>query len=160
MDVVIGILDFVASWLVCSFSLYQGAYHVWSSDSRLKILAAQASKQVPPTCRWTRLLPPLWAHLEKKRLRKIARMIVVDKDTENHLLDFMNRATGWFYIALAGWIRMVTSLWTLLTDVDTHTTVLLFLTLIPAATFLAYLNVRLRLNSKQSERMRRKLLEE
>ncbi|KRO17723.1 hypothetical protein [Lacticaseibacillus saniviri] len=95
------VLAFIGGWMLYFYPLYQGVLEL-SEQKRVIDKFRGTDVAYPPVSPWYWLLPPLKISKEKQRGIQILRDRVDQEEESDELLRFFNRATAWFYIALAG----------------------------------------------------------
>lgn len=153
---VMSVFTFCAHWLIFAFSLYQGALHISTSHSRLRELASTAVKHFPGPPRWMIVCMPLWFAKKRQQILQIVHEVEAGETSRQELLSFLDKATAWFYIALAGWINMIVALYDLFERYEAHD-LWLYLLLILLATFASFANTAIRLHPKHYEHLKKRL---
>lgn len=101
-------LAFVGDWFLFIYPVYQAGLEL--QDYR-KFLANYREisinvKKISPL--WW-LIPPYKIWLEKKRGTTILRQAVHDENEFHEAMNFLNKATAWWYVALAGLLNSIQS---------------------------------------------------
>ena len=68
----------------------------------------QVSKRWRPVSPWWWLIPPLKVHKERVRGNNILRVAADTKRERRQAVNFLDKATAWYFVALAGWLKMIT----------------------------------------------------
>lgn len=97
---------FVGAWLLVAGPIYQAALELKDEDIERDHLheARQKLPPAPRTSAWWWLLPPvrlIIAHRRADAYRKTFMTVLSSEDMEA-LMSFMNKATGWLYVAGGG----------------------------------------------------------
>ena len=99
------LLEFLSSWLIFTFSLYQGLLELTGQLASVREQPIQTSQdKVSP---WLWLLPPVKMRKEKERILTILAENQVSRDQLRKVVGFLDKATGWFYVVLGGWLLAV-----------------------------------------------------
>jgi hypothetical protein len=97
---------FVGAWLLFAGPIYQAALELQEQDLEMdRIRAAGAKVQPPPEIsNWWWLLPPVKWWLEHRRSDMYRRQYIqaLSSDDVKSLMNFMNKATGWLFVAIGG----------------------------------------------------------
>ena len=108
---------FVGAWLLVAGPLYQAAVELADADLRREeLMAAKQSVAPPPAVSaWWWLLPPIGFVLHRRRDRQLrsAVMRALDARQVEQLVDFHNKATGWFLVAAGASLIAVKETWEL-----------------------------------------------
>ncbi len=108
---------FVGAWLLVAGPLYQAAVELADADLRREeLMAAKQSVAPPPAVSaWWWLLPPVGFVLHRRRDRQLrsAVMRALDARQVEQLVDFHNKATGWFLVAAGASLIAVKETWEL-----------------------------------------------
>lgn len=93
--------NLIGAWLLFAFPLYQAFLELslQAIEFTNTISNELLSKKISP---WWWLLPPIKIHKEKQRSIKIIRSIGLSQKTLHELWLFLDKATAWFYVSLAG----------------------------------------------------------
>lgn len=113
----IALISLVGDWLLFSFPLYQGLMELKEFKSLLEEFE-QVSKRWKPISPWWWLLPPLKVHKERVRGNHILREAADTKHERHQAINFLDKATAWYFVALAGWLKMLTSSYELLENYE------------------------------------------
>lgn len=97
---------FIGTWLLVAGPLYQAALELQDEDIEQEHLHAVRQTLPPPrpTSAWWWLFPPVRIVLARRRSDAYRRAFIAqlpDEDVES-LLSFINKATGWLYVASGG----------------------------------------------------------
>ncbi|WP_232668184.1 hypothetical protein [Pseudonocardia sp. TRM90224] len=95
---------FFGSWLLVAGPIFQAALELQQEDvQRDQIVAAgtAAKDHHPPVSPWWWLLPPVAYWLRRRRSRRFRREVLQTLTAEQRagLIGFVNKATGWFFVA-------------------------------------------------------------
>ena len=112
------LLEFLSSWLIFTFSLYQGLLELTGQLASVREQPIQTSQdKVSP---WLWLLPPVKIRKEKERILTILAENQVSRDQLRKVVGFLDKATGWFYVALGGWLLAVAETYLAVAQLTTH----------------------------------------
>lgn len=112
------LLEFLSSWLIFTFSLYQGLLELTGQLASVREQPIQTSQdKVSP---WLWLLPPVKMRKEKERILTILAENQVSRDQLRKVVGFLDKATGWFYVALGGWLLAVAETYLAVAQLTTH----------------------------------------
>lgn len=109
----IAVISLIGDWLLLSFPLYQGLMELKEFKALLEEFE-QVSKRWRPVSPWWWLIPPLKVHKERMRGNNILREAADTKRERRQAVNFLDKATAWYFVALAGWLKMITSTYELL----------------------------------------------
>lgn len=109
----IAVISLIGDWLLFSFPLYQGLMELKEFKALLEEFK-QVSKRWSPISPWWWLIPPLKVHKERTRGNNILREAADTKRERRQVVNFLDKATAWYFVALAGWLKMIASLYELL----------------------------------------------
>ncbi|OZG49225.1 hypothetical protein [Bombiscardovia coagulans] len=112
MATVIKVLSLIADWLLYSFPFYQGLMELGEYDVIMRRYS-RISKRRESVSPWWWFFPIVKVHKEKKRALAILAELSKGHHTREQVITFINKATAWFYVSLAGWLKMLVSLFDL-----------------------------------------------
>lgn len=58
---------------------------------------------------WWWLIPVIKIQMERRRGYKILRKATKTKSERHQAISFIDKATAWYFVSLAGWFKMITS---------------------------------------------------
>lgn len=151
MQFIISLCGFVAVWLLFSFPLYQATLELSSQSIMFSQKVKGSLGSVKRISKWYWLLPPLKIHKEKQRSINIIRQLNLDEMQVRVLLNYLDKATAWFYVALAGWLNAVFVTNDLLERWGQPQAGWLLLAIIIVMTFIAIGNVKIRVDAERIE---------
>ena len=143
------LLEFGSAWLIFTFSLYQGLLELNEQLSVVREQKGQSEKKVSP---WLWLLPPLKVLNEKKRTLKILAENNVSRDQLSKVIGFLDKATGWFYVALGGWLLAIAETYSLVEEHVEENVVLIFVIVLILLTDLGIANGFYRTSDKRKKK--------
>lgn len=146
------VLTFIGTWLLYGFSLYQGALEL--SDQKRIVDKLKDTTPYPKVSPWYWLLPPLKLKRERQRLQQILHDRINEQEEAGDLFSFFNRATAWFYIALAGILNGIASTGALMAQFLQKGSIWLSIALDALMIVIGVLHVRYRLAHWRGQRMR------
>jgi hypothetical protein len=115
MDQVIAWAAFAGAWLLVAGPLYQGALELSHEDvDREGLEASKARVQRPkPPSPWWWLVPPVFYLLRRQRSREYLRAVFdqLTQDQKQQFARFVNKATGWFTVALGASLLAAEQTW-------------------------------------------------
>ncbi len=104
MEHVIAWAAFAGAWLLVAGPLYQGALELREQDIDREGLEASKARVGPlkMPSPWWWLLPPVFYLLRRHRSREYRRAVFdqLTQDQKKQWVSFVNKATGWFTVAL------------------------------------------------------------
>src|SRR4051812_35647846 len=108
---------FFGAWLLVAGPIYQAAIEL-DAEEVARDAMERATERLPPTPRpspWWWLLPPVgyWKNRRRSRQQRDQVMSVLTVDELEGLLRFINKATGWLYVALGALLIAVKETWEL-----------------------------------------------
>lgn len=109
----IAVVSLLGDLLLFSFPLCQGLMELKEYKQLLEEFD-QVSKRWKPISPWWWLLPPIKIHRERIRGNQILREAADTKRERRQAVSFLDKATAWYFVALAGWLKMITSTYELL----------------------------------------------
>jgi hypothetical protein len=94
--------------MLFAWPLYQGALEL-ASDTDVWSTLHEAGKNVEPLpdiSPWWWLIPPVRRFLERRRIKRMIALYSknIKEDQKDLVREFGKTATGWFYVALGGWL--------------------------------------------------------
>ncbi|MGM0238008.1 hypothetical protein [Enterococcus sp. AZ103] len=100
-DQVMALLAFLGDWLLFIFPMYQGVLEITEQKKALRRFMKKG-KKYPDISLWYWLLPPYKIFLERQRIKRILRDSIDSEKNFFVMQPFMNKATAWFFVAIAG----------------------------------------------------------
>lgn len=101
MEILINIVGFIGMWCLFSFPLYQAFLEL---SAQAISFSKQANQRVQvkevPKRYW--LWPPLKIRKEKERALVLIKTMHLNETELKQLLVYLDKATAWFYVSLAG----------------------------------------------------------
>lgn len=119
------ILTFIGLWLLYIFPLYQGVLEISEQDKIIGKLSQADEQKYPEISSWYWLIPPLKIRKEKERGIAILRDSLNGKEDIHALFGFLNKATAWFYISLAGILNAIVATYDLVDSITKSYTLLI-----------------------------------
>lgn len=111
MDTLVLWCGFLGSWLLVAGPVYQAALELQEQElERDEIARASATTEHgPPVSPWWWLLPPVHWWLQRRRNRAFHKAVyhVLPARQREQLVRYFNKATGWLYVALGGFLVAV-----------------------------------------------------
>lgn len=102
MELFVNLCGFIGVWLLFTFPMYQAFLEL--SDQAIAFSKIVSEKLAPvekvSPVYW--LIPPLKIRKEKQRALRIIRGLQLETNDLKKLLLYFDKATAWFYVALAG----------------------------------------------------------
>jgi hypothetical protein len=147
MNQVMAWAGFLGAWLLVAGPLYQGALELREEDvdhEGMEASIAGLRRPEPPSPRWW-LLPPVMYVIRRRRglaFRKAALALLTQAQREQRA-SFINKATGWFTVALGAALLAIDETWQLVTR--QHWPAWLFWLLIIVMIGVSVLNTALRM---------------
>lgn len=97
---------FIGAWLLVAGPIYQASLELRSEDivdRDLETAAKQIAKP-PKISAWWWLLPPIKLYLERRRSNQYRRAFisVLSPEDTQAMISFINKATGWLFVAAGG----------------------------------------------------------
>lgn len=125
MELVIAWCSFIGAWLLVAGPIYQAALELRDQETqedRIKSAAANVPKPSKVSAWWW-LLPPLKLILEAKRTKKYRKAYMQALHPEDYeaLIEFMNKATAWVFIALGALLIAIKETFELTTHYEVST---------------------------------------
>ncbi len=146
---------FAGAWLLFAGPIYQAALELREQDIQRDLIAATShSLDVPPrVSRWWWLMPPLHYFMQRRQSARHRAALVdaLPPQQVDELLLFVQKATGWMYVAFGGLLIASSETWTLFDHNEWPVAV--YWVLVLAMIILSGLNVALRM--ARDERLRR-----
>jgi len=116
---------FFGAWLLVAGPIFQAAVELHDEDVARDEFEA-ASKAVvpryPPASPWWWLLPPVAYYLWRKRSDRFRRAVMTQLGPEvlEQFISFINKATGWLYVAAGASLIAVKETWELAEHEEWH----------------------------------------
>ncbi len=108
---------FAGAWLLFAGPIFQAALELREQEmARAEIEAAAALvDDEPPISPWWWLLPPVFYWLNHRRSERMheAVMKVLTPEQMRGLIDYVNKATGWFFVGAGGLLLAAKETWEL-----------------------------------------------
>jgi hypothetical protein len=105
---------FLGAWLLFAGPVYQAALELREQDAAHDVHATFAGfNQPPPVSPWWWLLPPVRYWLQRRREKRYRRagMQTLPPEQLDALVEYINKATGWLFVALGGLLLAVKETW-------------------------------------------------
>lgn len=137
---------FLGAWLLVAGPAYQASLELRAEDAAIESVRAVQSRMPPPppVSPWWWLVPPV--HLVRSRQRRQdhrQQMIdAMEPDEFTTLTRFVNKATGWLYVAGGGFLLALRATYDVVTDENWPTVVFWALVLLMTALSLANIAAR------------------
>lgn len=108
MEHFIAIVSLMGDWLLYSFPLYQGLMELKDYQELMDDFdkVGRKWKMVSP---WWWLIPVIKIQMERRRGYKILREATKTMSERHQAISFIDKATAWYFVSLAGWFKMITS---------------------------------------------------
>lgn len=113
----INLISLIGDWLLFSFPLNQGLMEL-SDYKRFVKDFDKTSKSMAKISPWYWIMPNLKIHFEKSRAQKVLKSIIKDEDDFRTAINFTNKATAWYFVGLAGWLKMICSVYEFLEEFE------------------------------------------
>lgn len=155
VDQFIAIVSLIGDWLLFTFPLFQGLMELQEYQELLDDFD-QLSKNWDEVSPWWWLVPIVKIQLERKRGHEILRQATRTRSERRRALSFLDQATAWYFVSVAGWLKMVSSTYELLEIYDAKENIWLLVLLVVLLTagglFNAYYRIdRKRIGQKEKE---------
>lgn len=152
MQLIFTLMPFLGDWLLFIFSMYQAGLELQSYEQFLNKYRNYSIKlnKVSPLY-W--ILPPYKIYLEKKRATKILESIVKSQSQFNDIFNFLNKATAWWYVSIAGLLNAIYSTNELLDKLKIGTNPIIFLIIIIILFLFGLGQVKYRLSNQRKNKM-------
>lgn len=98
---------------------------------------------------------PYRIKLEKERARKILKKFIKNKSEFDMLFQFLDRATAWWYVALAGALNSISATYSLIKTLNLQISLLFFLGIVSMILILGYLQIRYRVSAARLKKKRK-----
>lgn len=131
------------------FSLYQGLLELNEQLSVVRGQKIEGGKKISP---WLWLLPPLKVKKEKERTLAILAKNDVNRDQLSKVIGFLDKATGWFYVALGGWLLAIAETYSLAEEFAEDNAVWIFVIALVLLTILGIANGFYRTSEKRKNK--------
>jgi len=148
MEVLINVLGFIGMWCLFSFPLYQ-AFLELSAQAISFSRRANEMIQIKEIPKRYWLWPPLKIRREKQRALMLIQAMRLDELELEQLLIYLDKATAWFYVSLAGLFNGIYFSYALFSMQSVVTSPLLFLGIILLMMIVCIGNVAYRLSEKR-----------
>lgn len=106
MELFVTWCGFIGAWLLFAGPIYQAAIELREEDIEDERIRAAAKLITPPAdiSAWWWLLPPIKIVLERRRSKAYRRafLTVLSAEDIEALVTFLNKATGWLFVAGGG----------------------------------------------------------
>ena len=153
MDAVIAWVAFVGSWLLFAGPVYQASLELQEEglerDRFERVTAGVPNPE--PISAWWWLLPPVRYVLERRRWKDHRRtmMTALTVAQRKQLIQYLNKTTGWLFVAFGGFLIAVKETWELSERYEWPMWVFFVLVVAVAAVCLTYTATQM----AQSDRM-------
>ncbi|SOD70973.1 hypothetical protein SAMN05892883_0586 [Jatrophihabitans sp. GAS493] len=108
---------FLGAWLLVAGALYQAVLELRDQDIRRDELIEASAKipPPPPVSAWWWLLPPahFWLTRQRREASRQQVMAQLPDEIMDGLIDFMNKARGWFIVGSGGFLIAIAETWDL-----------------------------------------------
>lgn len=118
-------LSLVGDWLLYTFPFYQGLMELGEYDEIMRNYG-RVSKKRQGISPWWWIFPIVKIHKEKQRAVGILAELSKTHRSRKQIMGFINKATAWFYVALAGWLKMIASFYELQEELKQDNNFLIF----------------------------------
>lgn len=108
MTYFITIVSLLGDWLLFTFPLYQGLMEL-NDYQELLVGFDEISGKWKMISPWWWLVPVVKIQKERTRGYRILREATKSKSERHRALSFIDKATAWYFVALAGWLKMIAS---------------------------------------------------
>lgn len=117
MEYVVHWAGFVGAWLLVAGPLVQAAMELRDEQvdrDAIQTVSGQTA-ELPPMSNWWWLLPPVaYVKMQRRgRVRREASIRALSVTQREQMLGFMNKATGWVYVAGGAFLIFVKEAWEL-----------------------------------------------
>ena len=118
MEVLIAWCGFLGAWLLVAGPLLQAAMELREEDRQsehLEAASARLESGFPEVSPWWWLLPPVHFWLQRRRSRAFREAVMreLTPDQIGGLVNYLNRATGWLFVAGGAALIAVKETWEL-----------------------------------------------
>lgn len=151
MELFINLCGFVGAWLLFTFPMYQAFLELLDQAVTFSKIASDKSQAIEKVSPIYWLFPPLKIHKEKERALIIIRGMNLETNDLKKLLLYFDKATAWFYVALAGLLNSIYVTYELFGKFRLPKSPLVFFTTIFVLIILSIGSVRHRLTAKRIE---------
>ena len=143
---------FLGGWLLVAGPVFQAALELQEEQFEREAYQGanlQAEHEIRPVSHWWWLLPPLGYQLARHRARRVrdAAVAALEPQQRAALTRFLNKATGWLYVAIGGSLIATKETWELRETYEWPVAV--FWVLAPAMALLCAANTTVRLSRTQ-----------
>ena len=152
----IAIVSLLGDWLLFSFPLFQGLMELQEYQELLDGFD-QISKNWSKISPWWWLVPSVKIKQERQRGYEILRQATRTRSERRRALSFLDQATAWYYVSVAGWLKMISSAYELLETIDIEKNIWLLILLVVALTAGGLFNAYYRINRKRIGRKEKEL---
>lgn len=150
MEIVINLCGFFGVWGLVSFPLYQAVLE-------LSFNVFNFVKKIPNNFKNTKISPLLWIipplkiYKEKQRVKEIFLSMDMSNEEIKKLWLFLDKATAWFYVSLAGLLNAIYFTYDLYSKYFEHLSIYYYLIVIVGMLVLSIVNVKYRVSKRRLE---------
>lgn len=159
MRIVINLLALIGDWLLFTFPVYQAGLELEEYEGFIEQYRKHSAKEEAVSPLWW-LAPFYKINREKRRAMLILHQTVHTRREFDEAFSFLNKATAWWYVALAGLLGGIHSLYELVEAFEVEVNWWLFVLTVIVLVALCLGHVVYRLSGRRRERMYRELLGE
>lgn len=152
----IAFVSLLSDWLLFSFPLYQGLMELNDYQELLEDFD-EISKKWKMVSPWWWLIPVVKIQKERTRGYRILREATKSKSERHRALSFIDKATAWYFVALAGWLKMIQSSYEVLEVFDAEEDPWLLLVIVVLLTAVGLFNAYYRIGKKRLSRKEEEL---
>jgi hypothetical protein len=148
MNQVIAWAGFLGAWLLVAGPLYQGALELREEDidrEEIEATTSRVPRQEPPSPWWW-LLPPVMYLIRRQRGHAYRQAVLAEltEAQRDQFTSFINKATGWFTVALGAGLLAAEQTWQVIERQDWPTWLFWILIIVMLGT--SVLNTALRMS--------------
>ena len=152
METLIDWLGFLGAWLLFAGPIYQAALELQDQDIEVERIRATGAKvgEQPKVSVWWWLLPPVKIVLARQKSAEYRKKYVraLLKEDAESMITFMNKATGWLFVAFGGLCIAIKETYELTEQMEWDTAILCALVVFMALLSLGNLIARMKRTRK------------
>lgn len=149
-------ISLLADWLLFTFPLYQGLMELRDYEV-LRSRYDEISKNVREVSPWWWLIFPIKIHLERIRARDILQAVSESKKIKADPISFIDKATAWYFVSVAGWLKMVDSAFDVLEELHFSRPLFSLIVSVLVLTFIGIVQIIYRISDRRLKRKKREL---
>ncbi|MEK0307120.1 hypothetical protein [Bifidobacterium favimelis] len=148
MSYFIAFVSLLSDWLLFSFPLYQGLMEL-NDYQELLVNFDEISGKWKMVSPWWWLIPVVKIQMERTRGYHILREATKSKSERHRAISFIDKATAWYFVALAGWLKMIASSYELLEAFGAEEDVWILLVMVIVMTAIGLFNAYYRISKNR-----------